>query len=98
MMPRFDNVLSFGNIIQLVAFLVMFSIAWGSAHQRISTLETSQETLRQGGIDREVRLRAIEVAASRSDERIESLLRAMEDLKREQRETNSLLRGMGVGE
>lgn len=95
--PRFDNVLSMGNIIQIIAFIVAFAVAWGTTYQRLETVETTQKSIIQNGLDREARIRAMEIGASRSDERIENLLRSMDELKREQRETNQLLRNISRG-
>ena len=93
-MPRFENVWSVGNVIQIGVFFVAFAVAWGSAHKRLEQLETAQADMRQGSADWEGRLRAMEISASRSDERIGNLLRSMDELKQQQRETNELLRGM----
>ena len=94
MMPRFENVWSVGNVIQIGVFVVAFAVAWGSAHKRLEQLEATQAEMRQGSADLESRLRAMEISASRSDERIGNLLRSMDELKQQQRETNELLRGL----
>ena len=93
-MPRFENVWSVGHIIQMGVFVVAFAVAWGSSHKRLENLEAMQAEMRQGSIDREARIRAMEIATSRADERIGNLLRSMDELKQQQRETNELLRGL----
>lgn len=91
-LPRYDNVLSAGNIIQILAFLVAFAVAWGSSHQRLNAVEEAQRSLVMAGIEREARIRAMEIASTRADARIDNLLESMDELKQAQRETNSLLR------
>lgn len=90
--PRFDNVLSMGNLIQIGAFAVMIGLAWGNADNRLTMVEDAQKTIIETSNHREIRVRTIEIAASRSDEQIRSLLQSMNELKQAQRETNELLR------
>lgn len=90
--PRFENVLSIGNILQIIVILVAMAIAWGDAKSDIDALKASQAALAEASTQREIRLRSMEISASRADERIENVLRSMDELKAAQRETNNLLR------
>jgi hypothetical protein len=92
--PRFENVLSMGNIIQIGVILFAMAIAWGDARGDITMLKNGQNDSIQQRAQIEIRLRAMEIATSRSDERIDNLLRSMDELKQVQRETNALLRQM----
>jgi hypothetical protein len=90
--PRFENVLSIGNIIQIIVILVAMVIAWGDARNEIDVLKSAQAESLNHRAQLDARLRAMEMSSARSDERIDNLLRSMEEVKLAQRETNALLR------
>lgn len=90
--PRFDNVFSMGNLIQIGAFVVMIALAWGDANSRLKNLEDAQRAIIETATQREIRVRTIEISASRSDEQIRTLLQSMNEVKLAQREMNELLR------
>ena len=90
--PRFENVLSIGNIIQIVVILVAMVIAWNDASNEIKNLKDGQSNSVEHRTQMDARIRAMEMTSARSDERITNLLRSMEEIKQAQRETNALLR------
>lgn len=90
--PRFENVLSIGNIIQIIVILVAMVVAWSDARNEIGNIKAAQVSSIEHRAQMDARIRAMEMGAARSDERIENLLRSMDELKLAQRETNALLR------
>lgn len=87
-MPRIDQTISLGNILNLGALVVAVAVAWGvmtergeSTRKSIDTLDQSlmreADARRRAEAAIEARVRTLEAAQARADERFNSVLQVL---------------------
>lgn len=78
---RFDPTITFGNVLTLIALLGTLFGAWASVRsdlrsqeERLAYIEQRTAVFEQGAVQREGRLRSLEIGASASDARYAAIL------------------------
>lgn len=62
--PWFNPQISAGTVVQLIAFVVLISLAWGSLRAEQMAQERRLTAVEAATAQREARLRAVEISAS----------------------------------
>lgn len=73
-MPSVDNRISVGNVLVAGTLLVSIAVAWGNLSGRADNLSGQVSTSKATIAANEVRIRALETASARQDERLVLIL------------------------
>jgi len=79
--PTVDNRISMGNILVAGGMIVSVALAWGNLAGRAETLGSQQAQSRASIAANEARIRALENAAARQDERMILILDSLRKIE-----------------
>ena len=72
--PYFSAQINVGNLIQMGFFLVMFTVLIVAMREQVGTARESIRDEVNRGVERDVKIRALEIRAERADERYNSIM------------------------
>ncbi len=80
--PRLDWTISLGNVITIMGGVVAIVMAYAALDGAVAGLQERFAHYERGAQDREARIRALELGASRTDERLVNIMAALERIER----------------
>lgn len=72
--PYFSAQINVGNLIQMGFFVVMFTVLIVAMREQVGTARENINAEVSRGIERDVKIRALEIRAERADERYNSIM------------------------
>lgn len=80
------------TLIPLGAMAVAIAVGWGQLTTSVASIDARLDAMENAAQDDDTRLRAVENGQSNMSARLEAIGDSIDELKSEQRETNTLLR------
>jgi hypothetical protein len=80
------------TLIPLGAMAIAIAVGWGRLTNAVEAIDTRLDTMEAASRDDDTRLRAVENGQSNMSARLEAIGDSIDELKSEQRATNTLLR------
>jgi hypothetical protein len=80
------------TLIPLGAMAIAIAVGWGRLTNAVEAIDTRLDTMEDAAKDDDTRLRAVENGQSNMSARLEAIGDSIDELKSEQRATNTLLR------
>jgi len=82
-LPRFDNVLNMGNLIQMALIVGAVLLAWSDARKDIDALQDAQKAAAVTLAQKEARVRALEISDASKSADLRNILTILTRIERQ---------------
>jgi len=84
-----DTTFSVANALTIAGGFIAFVWQWSRTQSALERVEEQMEDLTRGARDRESRIRALEIGATRTDEKLLTILALLQEIRGEMRRPNT---------